>query len=42
MLHSPGPSIFAPMGLYMDQNQNNLEKACSLSNFEKRFGAIDS
>ena len=35
-------SIFTPMGLYnMDQNWNKLEKACSRSNFEERFGAID-
>ena len=26
----------------MDQNWNKLEKACSRSNFEKRFGAINS
>ena len=30
------------MGQYMDQNRNNKKKACSRSNFEKRFGAIDS
>ena len=35
-------SIFAPMGLYMDQNRNMLEKVYFRSNFEKRFGAIDS
>ena len=32
-----------PRGLYMDQNRNKLEKACSRLNFpEKQFGAIDS
>ena len=37
-------SIFVSVGqiLYMDQNLNKLEKACSRSNFEKRFSAIDS
>ena len=35
-------SIFVPIGLYMDQNRNKKKKACSRSNFEKRFGAIDS
>ena len=30
-------TIFVPMGLYMDQNRNQLEKATFWSNFEKRF-----
>ena len=34
--------IFVPMGLYMDKNLNPLKKACPGSNFEKRFGAMDS
>ena len=34
-------SILVPMGLYMDQNRNNNERACSRSNFEKRFFAFD-
>ena len=35
-------SILVSMRLYMDQYRNKLEKACSRSNLEKRFGAIDS
>ena len=35
-------SDLAQMRLYMDRNWNKLEKACSRSNFEERFGTIHS
>ena len=34
-------SIFVSMGQYMDENRNKKKKACSRSNFEKRFFAFN-